>query len=326
MRMPSAKQRVTATDVARSLGLSRATVGFVLNNTPGQTIPEKTRQRVLAEAERLGYRPNRAAQTLRRGSSRLVLLVLPDWPVEDSMADYVDELAYALDRAGYSLITYTRRAADRSRPLWESVTPDVVIGLADFDAEEQDSLRASGVRRVVIGTVGRSEAAVAGVGLQVEHLYSLGHRRLAYATGRDERLADLVAARVAAAQGAAERLGLEPLDVREVGTGEASAVTSVLAWRDSGVTGVVAYNDTVAAIVVSAAMRAGIGVPAPLAVIGHDDTPLAAVFVPSLSSVRMDAAGVARYTADLALHAAGELAAAPEPALPTMTMIRRESS
>ncbi|WP_036502162.1 LacI family DNA-binding transcriptional regulator [Nocardia aobensis] len=324
--MPSAKQRVTASDVARSLGLSRATVGFVLNNTPGQTIPEKTRRRVLEEAERLGYRPNRAAQTLRRGSSHLVLLVLPDWPVEDSVADYLDELAVALDDAGYSLITYTRRSADRSRPLWETVTPDIVIGVADFDAAEQDSLRASGVRQIVTGTVAASEAAVAGVALQVEHLHALGHRRLAYAAARDDRLADLVQARIAEARAVAARLGLEPLAVAEVSPGDSSAVEQVQRWRDDGITGVVAYNDTVAAIVVGAALRAGIGVPAPLAVIGHDDTRLAEAFVPSLSSVRMDAAAMARYTAAVALHAVGRIPAAPEPVLPAMTVRRRESS
>jgi DNA-binding LacI/PurR family transcriptional regulator len=48
--MTTPARRVTASDVARSLGISRATVGFVLNGTPGQTIPEATRSHVLAEA------------------------------------------------------------------------------------------------------------------------------------------------------------------------------------------------------------------------------------------------------------------------------------
>nr|WP_275941985.1 substrate-binding domain-containing protein [Nocardia cerradoensis] len=210
--------------------------------------------------------------------------------------------------------------------MWETVTPDIVIGVADFDAAEQDSLRASGVRQIVTGTVAASEAAVAGVALQIEHLHALGHRRLAYAAARDDRLADLVQARIAEARAVAARLGLEPLAVAEVRPGDSSAVEQVQRWRDDGITGVVAYNDTVAAIVVGAALRAGIGVPAPLAVIGHDDTRLAEAFVPSLSSVRMDAAAMARYTAAVALHAAGRIPAAPEPVLPTMTVRRRESS
>jgi len=54
-------RRVTAADITAAAGVARATVGFVLNNTPGQIISEGTRQRVLAEAARLGYRPHRAA-------------------------------------------------------------------------------------------------------------------------------------------------------------------------------------------------------------------------------------------------------------------------
>src|SRR5690606_26491156 len=82
---PQPAKRVTAADVARSLGLSRATVGFVFNDTPGQSISDATKQRVFAEAQRLGYRPHTAARALASGRSRLVLLVLPDWPLDHAM-------------------------------------------------------------------------------------------------------------------------------------------------------------------------------------------------------------------------------------------------
>ncbi len=101
-RRPTTR-RVTAADVARSLGLSRATVGFVLNDTPGQSIPDATRQRVLAEAERMGYRPHRAAQTLASGRSRIVLLQLPDWPIGASLRAHLDAAAATLDEAGYAM-------------------------------------------------------------------------------------------------------------------------------------------------------------------------------------------------------------------------------
>jgi DNA-binding LacI/PurR family transcriptional regulator len=58
---PRDARRATAQDVAQAAGVSRATVSFVLNDTPGQTIPESTRLRVLAAAKRLDYRPNNAA-------------------------------------------------------------------------------------------------------------------------------------------------------------------------------------------------------------------------------------------------------------------------
>src|SRR5690625_354370 len=109
-------KRVTAADVARALGLSRATVGFVLNNTPGQTIPEQTRRRVLAEAERLGYRPHTAARALASGRSHIVLVVLPDWPIDYSLRRHLEE-------APTTSQLCTRRSA-RSRGLPGAVTED----------------------------------------------------------------------------------------------------------------------------------------------------------------------------------------------------------
>jgi DNA-binding LacI/PurR family transcriptional regulator len=54
-------------------------------------------------------------------------------------------------------------------------------------------------------------------------------------------------------------------------------------------------SETIAAMVVGAALRAGVAVPRQLKVVGHDDSPLARLFVPSLSSVRVDTAGLGRF-------------------------------
>ena len=77
-RRPS---RVTAADVAARAGVSRATVSYVLNDTPHQVIPETTRERVRAAAAELGYTPSVAARALMTGRSDIVLLLLPEWPI-----------------------------------------------------------------------------------------------------------------------------------------------------------------------------------------------------------------------------------------------------
>jgi len=58
-------RRPTMADVGKLAGVSATTVSYVVNNSVGETIPPATRQRVLDAVERLGYRPNRAAQGLR---------------------------------------------------------------------------------------------------------------------------------------------------------------------------------------------------------------------------------------------------------------------
>jgi len=325
------KGRVTAADVARSLGISRATVGFVLNGTPGQTISEATRQRVLAEATRLGYRPHTAAQALASGRSRIILLVLPDWPVEHSMRQALEEASLTLDEAGYSLVTYTRHGAGRARPLWEKLSPDVVVGYIPFSDADITSMRASGVIKIIPEPgdhydLADTPATSTGPRLQVHHLHERGHHALGYAASPDPRVAQLSAARAVSAQKAAAALGIPPLDERAVDSREGGAIHVVREWRDRGITGVVAYNDDVAAAVVGAAIRAGIAVPAQLAVIGHDDSPIAAMFLPSITSVRIDNAGLGHYLADLALHHADGRPLSAEPPAAGAAVVVREST
>lgn len=302
-------KRVTAADVARALGISRATVGFVLNNTPGQTISPATRERVLAEAKRLGYRPHTAARALRSGQSRIVLVILPDWPMDYSMRAHLDETSLVLDRAGYSLVTMTPHPGGQAQPLWETLRPDVVLGMAALPRKMVSEIRDSGVQHV-IATVLEDETEVTDDGLryaegpriQVEHLLERGRTTLAFAGSADPRIADLVRTRRAlagrtlverAGEGFASDADIDPTNAAEV----------VEAWLALGVDGVVAYNDDIAALVAGAVLRSGRTVPGDVAVIGHDDSPLASLFVPSLTSVRVDTAGLGRYVAELALAA-----------------------
>ncbi|MGA4544183.1 LacI family DNA-binding transcriptional regulator [Uniformispora flossi] len=331
MPKPTSTRRVTAADVAREAGVSRATVGFVLNDTPGQTISAATRARVREAAARFGYRPNKAAAALAGGRSRVILLILPDWPAEFSMRVYLEEASRTLDEAGYSLVTQTRSAESVARPLWEALSPDVVIGWTAFQAADVLSMRAAGVTRIVPGpdTHVRFEDAPGigeGARLQVDHLAELGHRKIAFAAAGDPRLGDLVRARAAAVEAQAATRGIEMADVRTVDLGDGSAAAAVRRWRKAGVTGVAAYNDDIAAAVVGAAVRDGVAVPGGLAVIGHDDSPLASLFVPSLSSIRMDAVHAGRFLAEVALHEAEGRSLSPMGYAPETRLVVREST
>lgn len=302
-------KRVTAADVAHALGISRATVGFVLNNTPGQKISAVTRERVLAEAKRLGYRPHTAARALRSGQSRIVLLILPDWPMDYSMRTHLDEASLVLDRAGYSLVTMTPHPGGQAQPLWETLRPDVVLGMAPLPREMTSEIRESGVQHVLAAVLeDQPEPAqgdlgfVEGPRLQVEHLLSTGRRMLAFAGSADPRIADLVRIRrTLAGRTLTERTGTGFAADADIDQGNAAEVLED--WLSRGVDGVVAYNDDIAALVAGSVLRSGRSVPGDVAVVGHDDSPLASLFVPGLTSVRIDTAGLGRYVAELALSA-----------------------
>jgi DNA-binding LacI/PurR family transcriptional regulator len=324
------RRRVTAADIARAAGVSRATVGFVLNDTRGQTISDGTRRRVLDAAVRLGYRPSSAARTLASGRSQTVLLVLPEWPMDHSLRWFVDELSAALSAAGYALVAWTPDPTGRSRPLWESLDTDLVLGLAPFDDDQLAALRAAGVTRIFPPNFDEAPYSpvrgTAGADLQAEHLHRLGHRRIAYAMPADRRQTTLGRSRLDAVRAWAARHELPPPDSAVLDHRDGSAGRAVRAWRDLGCTGVVAYNDDVAALVVSAAVRAGIPVPGELSVIGHDDTPLAAMFLPGLSSVRLDSRAYARLMAAYALSEIEGRPLGAEPAGPPAVLVEREST
>ena len=327
MSDPQVKRRATAADIARTLGISRATVGFVLNDTEGQTISAATRERVLSEAARLGYRPHLAARALASGQSKIILLVLPDWPMDYAMRSHLDEASLALDEAGYSLVTMTPHANGRARPLWETLQPDLVMGMVPFTPDQAETIRASGSRvispEVAPPSLGADLEYALGPELQIEHLTGRGHARIAFATTADQRLSSLSAERQELATRTAARLDVH-LEVEAVDDDRVEQQMS--SWLDNGITAVAAYNDDIAAIVLGNVLRRGLDVPRQLAVIGHDDTPLAQRLVPSLSSIHVDAAGLGRYFAELALHAVEGRPAPVATPMTRATVVSREST
>lgn len=328
MTSEQTRRRTTASDIARSLGLSRATVGFVLNNTPGQTISEGTRARVIAEADRLGYRPHTAARALASGRTRIILLVLPDWPLDFNLRRNIEEASLALDEAGYALITYTPHPTGQARPLWETLQPDVVMSMTAFSPEQAAAIRAAGVPSLIPdpddSSIERYEED--GQRMQVEHLHALGHRRIAFVGSSDPRITDLVMGRRVRVEAAAAALGMEPVLTQDVDFRDAALPALVREWHTAGITAVAAYNDDIAATIMGAAARAGLSIPDDLAVIGHDDTPLALMIDPQLTSVRVDIVGLGRYLAALAVGAATSSdLPAPGPAYRT-ELLERDST
>ncbi|MFC8037948.1 LacI family DNA-binding transcriptional regulator [Paenarthrobacter sp. NPDC057355] len=298
-------RRVTTYDIAKSLGISRATVGFVLNNTAGQTISEATRTKVLQEAKRLGYRRHSAARTLASGRSNIVLLVLPDWPLDFSLRRNIEEASLTLDQAGYTLVTYTPHPSGQARPLWEAIQPDIVLALTSFTAEQTQAITAAGIKQLKpdANDVGAEAYTDNGPVLQLEHLAELGHTVIAYAGLNDPKVADLVESRLHRAQSAADALGVRLVHGPSIDLTEETSIAALNEWRDDGVTAVAAYNDDVAASVTGTALRAGILVPEELSIIGIDNTPLSSMFQPRLSTIDVDTAGLGRYLARLALSA-----------------------
>src|ERR1700736_4246338 len=128
--MSGEQRRITGTDVAREAGVSTATVSYVLNNDPRQRIPEETRTRVLEAARQLGYQPYAPARSLALGMSKIVLVVWQESSVDGPLSQFIEVLAAAVAKIGFSLVWQIGFSPDQEH-LSTNLAPAVVIGVVD---------------------------------------------------------------------------------------------------------------------------------------------------------------------------------------------------
>ena len=130
------KNRVTIKDVATAAEVSIATVSYVLNNTPGQSISEDTRKKVLQFANLLGYECNIMARYLATGKTNTVSLIVND--MEGFGAQYYFRLITELSRLLYRK-NYTLKLSDYSDEIaktGDSCDAYITIALSEKDFRE----------------------------------------------------------------------------------------------------------------------------------------------------------------------------------------------
>ncbi len=323
-------KRVTSADVAREAGVSRATVSFVLNETPGQTIPEATRRRVLEAARTLRYQPSAAARTLRSGRSEIVLFLMPNWSTSEVVAKSMDAMSAAFSERGMAFLVHPRATSNRHlSDLWRSITPALVITVGELDPHERATLDIAGVAHLGldIGDTGQALGAhqLAIGRSQAEHLVRLGHTRLGYATTSDASLSVFAEPRLLGAQQVCAEHGL-PAPLSLSAEPGAQAAQSLRAWRSAGVTAIAAYNDDVALALLQAARASEITVPDDLSVIGADDITAAELAFPPLTTIRSDPSALAPALVAMVLARLDGRPSDHLPHLPGGELILRDST
>ncbi|MGP3916278.1 substrate-binding domain-containing protein [Nonomuraea sp. 10N515B] len=139
---------------------------------------------------------------------------------------------------------------------------------------------------------------------QVEHLAERGHTTIAFAGTHEHRLRWLSDGRRLAVRHRARELGLKVAGGASITLRSPATRRTITRWLSTEVTAVTAFNDDTAAAIVAAALDLGVRVPQDLAVIVHDDSLLAALYRPPLSSVRIDYRSIGHYMAEVALATA----------------------
>jgi DNA-binding LacI/PurR family transcriptional regulator len=278
------------------LDLSPATISLVLNNAPGvRAIPEETRSRVRAAAEKFDYRPSFYARSLRKRQSYSIGVLVPE--LSDSYTTQVlTGLEESLIEEGYFYLTASHRRKpdlidEYSRMLMErSVEGFIFIdtllkhGFKLPAVAVASHRQIPGITNVVLDQRRAAELAL-------RHLHQLGHRQIAFMRGgshssdADDRWECTQA--VAKELGIAVRPELTVQLSLRVSTPELGFDPACdLLGRKVQFTALVCYDDLAAIGAIRAIRNKGLSVPEDISVIGFDDTQTAAFYNPSLTTIR----------------------------------------
>lgn len=324
-------RRATAADVARLSGVSRATVSYVLNNAPGQTIPVSTQERVRAAAAELGYVPSAAAASLRRGHSRIILIVTEPALFGFITDPFLSAISSRLTHAGFVPVTHQYSTSEALRALVAEIRPYGVLALIALDPEFKAAIHAAGVPRVY--SSGQGDASYPRpweeeIGeMQAHYLIDRGAERLVYAMPSDENpRSPMARSRAIGVATVCKTRGLTaptPVKVQMDAESSLAALGPVVA--SDAVTGICAFDDEVASVVLAAMHRLGKQVPGDVLVMGVDDTPFAPFLTPPLTSMTIDGRQTGLALADRFL-AGDNGASADSVSHAVATIVRRGSA
>jgi LacI family transcriptional regulator len=303
---------VTLKSVAEHVGLTPGTVSAVLNDSPSaRSIPRETKNRIHAAAKELNYRPNFFARTLRNKRTYTIGVIAEE--IGDSYGSMViSGIEAHLRKMDYFFLTVAHRHDQNLLSQYsELLLQRGVEGFITVDTTvlEAPSLptvavaghqKLKGVTNVVLDHV---QAAA----LALNHLASLGHKRIAFMKGNP--LSSDSTERWEAICEVAQRIGvtIEPeltvqIDMDDPTPQLGYPFAKQLLARNKPFTALFAYNDISAIGAVRALQEQGLRVPQDVSVMGFDDIPVAAFNTPTLTTVRQPLARMGQVAAQTLLE------------------------
>lgn len=293
-------QKITLRKLAEHIGLSRTTISMILNDVPeAKRFPEKTRERVVESAKKLGYRPNYLARALWSRRTYLIGVIAPDFG-NGYEAALLSGFERRLLDTGYRSLLSTH--------LWSSsLLQRQVETLCDRGAEgllliNSTPNQAPGIPavtfcsdRLPIWSTRVSIDNAFGVREAIKHLADLGHREIAFIKGpewsgdTEDRWNAVLATCKALGIRLDPKLTVQLKLLKPFGTrhGEEGRIAArELLGRDKPFTALLAFNDVSALSAASALREAGYNVPEDISIVGFDDIEFAGIAFPPLTTIR----------------------------------------
>jgi DNA-binding LacI/PurR family transcriptional regulator len=279
----SRRRHPTIVDVAERAGVSKSLVSLVLRDAPN--VSDEKRAAVTKAADEIGYRPNAVARSLVRRRSYLIGVMVSDLH-NPYFTEVIDGIQEAARGSGYHALFNTggRAAAEEDEALDTllQLRTDGIVMAGPVLSSRRIAAVAASVPVVVVARHSRSPAHDSitnddrmGARIAVDHLVSLGHRRIAHVDGGRGAGA---AQRRAGFLDAMDRHGLRSSARIVTGAfteeGGRDGVTTLLGDR-RGVTAVLVGNDLAAVGALDAFDEHGLRVPADMSLVGYDNIALA---------------------------------------------------
>lgn len=332
----SAAAPATVLDVARLAGVSPSTVSRILNGHV--RVSQDKRQAVESAIDRLGFRPNLSARSLRSASTKTIGILVQDLESPYFMGGSrgVEE---GLQGSGFAPLVVPGHwdplaELDRVHLLMSRKVDALII----VGGNLRDDQIAEIAQRQPVAVIGRQMSApqvfcfhfdqVAGGRLATQHLIALGHRRIAHIAGpashrdaRDRREGYLAAHRDAG-------LSVDPRLIVEGNFLESGGQHAIEQLLDAGVdfSAVFCANDQTLWGCRLALFRRGIEVPAQVSLVGFDDLPQSAFMTPPVTTVCQPLQQLGRVAAQAVLGALGMVAAEAVPPAGELSLTLREST
>lgn len=329
-----ARRPPSIADVAQLAGVSHQTVSRVLNHH--HSVRDLTRDRVLAAIEQLEYRPNTAARALASGRSKTLGVVAMETTLFGPTST-LNGIQQAAEEHGYFVSVMTVRSIDRQsvqepvrRLISQAVEGIAVIAPVSF-AHGALAYLPKGTPVVIVEGSPEGDVPVvtvdqeAGGRLATEHLLSAGHGTVFHVGGPSDW--EEARGRIRGWKAALEDAGA---DVNPPMRGDWSARSGYQAGQllaqIPGARAIFAANDHMALGVLRALHERGRRVPQDVCVVGFDDTPESAYFIPPLTTVRQDFQTVGQAAVQVLVGQLATGKASNERVVIPPELVRREST
>lgn len=288
-----ARRLPTMQDIADHLGVSRQLVSLVLRDVPGPSA--QSRDRILAAATELGYRPNASARLLRQNRTRLIGVVFQmGHPFQ---VRFVERFFVRAAEHGFALALGPATAERSTDVAVAELMEERVEALVAFNPEPDSAVLAEASGLIPVAWLGEwTDAPVdnihvdeaEGLRLAVEHLVGLGHRDITYVGGLGRTVGH---DRAEAYRAAMRSVGLaDQIDVVTSGFTEEDGATAAreILGRSRRPTAVLCCGDQCAVGVLAVFAQERVPVPGEISVVGFDDSYLASLSYQQFTSVHQD--------------------------------------